>query len=293
MKALVLSLVAVQMIGGATYAGTVYSNSAGGDLFTNAGTSTQGQAVTSNGDVFYNNTRNNGRVGIRSNYARSGNGSAFLETTQGPGGASSKADIEVLASGTAVSGNYFAAMTFGTLSQLTSLRYEWYRDSASTNSALQHPVVRVLIDADGNLGTLGDRGGLVFEIAYNGFGSAATDTWVSEDVLGGYNAGAGANLWSFGADMGFAQHGYSIDFSDWVAGTGTVSGASAILGFSMGVGSGWGPFQGAVDNLVYGIDGVERSFNFETLIIPLPYPMGMAGVGILAVAGLGRRRFGV
>ena len=70
---------------------TVYSNGGGsGDMFTNAGGTNTGQAVGTSG-WYYNNVRNNGNVGINSTYARSGNGSVYMETTQGPGGASSKA----------------------------------------------------------------------------------------------------------------------------------------------------------------------------------------------------------
>lgn len=271
---------------------TVYSNSGGsGDTYTNATGTNQGQAVTNNANVFYNNTRNSGSVGINSTYARSGNGSAFLGGTVGPGGSSSKSDIEVLSSGTNFGGNYLATTAFGTLSQLTSLEYDWYRDSSSTNDVLQHPVVRILIDADGNLNTTGDRGGLVFERAYNGGGAVPTNTWVTEDVLSGYNAGDGAYLWTFGAGMSFAQLGYGLDFSDWAAGAGTISGSSAILGFSMGAGSGWGPFSGAVDNLTIGLNGVETTYNFEVLnVVPMPQPIAMAAAGFLGVALVSRRR---
>lgn len=291
-KWMIVSVVGMLSVCGSASATTVtvYSNTAGGDMFTNASTTNQGQAVTSNASVFYNNTRNSGSVGINTTYARSGNGSAYLGGSVGPGGASSKSDIEVLAGGTNVLGNYYATSSFGTFAQLTSLKYDWYRDSSSTNDPLQHPVVRILVDADGDLSTIGDRGGLVFELAYNGGGAVATDTWVTEDVLGGYNSGNGANLWSFGAGMTFAQHGYGKTFSDWAAGVGTISGSSLILGFSMGAGSGWGPFSGAVDNLTIGFNGVETTFNFEALnIIPTPLPMTMAAAGFLGLA-LGSRR---
>jgi hypothetical protein len=78
---------------------TVYSNnSAPGDDFTNAtGTNTNpltpGALLGASGWT-YNNVRNNGHVGIRTDNPRSGNGSAWFNGTQGPGGASSKADLE-------------------------------------------------------------------------------------------------------------------------------------------------------------------------------------------------------
>lgn len=103
----------------------VYSNNAlPGDSFTNAGGSNQGQAVGASG-WYYNNTRNSGVVGINTTYARSGNGSALLQTTVGPGGNSSKAEIEFLASAVNGGGNFFANGTLGTLGNLSSVSYEW------------------------------------------------------------------------------------------------------------------------------------------------------------------------
>jgi hypothetical protein len=274
------------LITGAASATTVYSNaSAPGDSFTEAGTSSQGQAVTGT-DFYYNNVRNDGVAGINTNYARSGNGSVYLQTVNGPAGDSSKADFELLASGTALGGNYFAAGSFGTLGELTSLGYDWYRDSSSTNSAGQHPALRILVDADGDLNTTGDRGGLVFEIAYNGSATATTDTWVTEDIFS-YNAGDGANLWTFGAGMTFAQEGYGNSLADWVAGIDTIDANSAVLGFSMGVGSGWGPFEGAVDNLVVGFNGSETTYNFE--VVPEPGSIALLGLGGLALIRRRRR----
>jgi hypothetical protein len=152
--------------------------------------------------------------------------------------------------------------------------------------------LRILIDADGNLANLGHRGELVFERAYNVAGAAPTDTWVAEDVLGGYNEGNGAKLWSFGAGMPNIQHGHNNSHSVWVAGLGTISGSSAILGFSMGVGSGWGLFAGAVDNLTIGLNGVETTYNIEVpaTLIPMQQPIAMAAAGFLGLTLVSRRR---
>ena len=264
----------------------VYSNNPSpGDSFTEAGLVSQGQAV-SGSEFFYNNVRNDGVVGINTTYARSGNGSAYLQTTNGPAGNSSKADFEMLSGGVEVGGNYYAATSYGKLGDLTSLGYDWYRDAVSTNSAVQHPALRILVDADGDLNTTADRGGLVFEQAYNG-SSVPTNTWVTEDLFS-YNNDNGANLWTFGAGMTFAQEGYSVELGDWasVTGVGTISADSAVLGFSMGVGSGWGPFQGAVDNLVVGFNGGETTYNFE--VVPEPASLAMLGLGGLCL--LSRRR---
>ncbi len=256
----------------------VYSNGLGGDAFTNPTTVNLGQGVGGSG-WYYNNVRNSGVVGINGTYARNGNGSAYLETQFGPGGNSSKADVEYLAGGTNVFSNFVATGVLGRLGDLTSLSYEWYRDAVSTNSAVQHPVIRILLDADGDLSTTGDRGGLVFERAYNG-GVVPTNTWVFDDIFA-YNGGLGANVWNFGLGLGFAFGGYNNSLSNWTNGlvSSSVNADSAVLGFSLGVGSGWGPFKGAVDTVTFGFVGSAVSeTNFE--VVPEP------GAGLLGLVGL-------
>lgn len=269
----------------------VYSNGLGGDAFTNPTTANLGQAVGSSG-WYYNNVRNSGVVGINGTYARNGNGSAYLETQFGPGGSSSKADIEYLAGGTSLFGNFVSTGVLGRLGDLRALSYEWYRDAASTNSAVQHPVIRILLDADGDLSTIGDRGGLVFERAYNG-GVVPTNTWVFDDVFA-YNGGSGANVWNFGLGLGFAFGGYGKSLSDWINGlvSSSVNANSAVLGFSLGVGSGWGPFKGAVDTVKFGFAGLAASeTNFETAVVPAPAAMllGLVGLSGLTVVRRSQR----
>lgn len=260
---------------------TVFSNTAGGDSFTNASGSNQGQAVGTSG-WFYNNVRNSGIAGIDTTFARNGNGSARLQTTLGPSGSSSKADFEYLATGTNLAGNFYAGSSLGTLNQLSSLSYEWVRASGGT--ANQHLMVagRILIDADGNLATTNDRGGLVYETVYNGGSTSTpvpTDTWVSENIT------ANTFLWNFGGGMSTATGGYNKSLTDWVTGFSgsTISGNSAILGFSFGVGSGWGTFDGAVDTVAFTIDGQNYDANFEAV----PEPATMT---VLALVALARRR---
>lgn len=273
-----LAVPAVLAFAGVASATIVNSNNGTpGDLFTNAGGSNQGQAIVGS-SWYYNNTRFSGSVGINTTYARSGNGSAYVGGTQD----SSKADIELLPNAVGFGGNFFSNGVLGTLGSLNSLSYEWYRDSSSTARPDLHPVIRLLIDADGNLNTTGDRGGLVFERAYNGGGAVPTNQWVAENVFL-----SNANMWTFGAGMSFAQLGYGITLSGWQAGAGTISGSSAIIGISMGIGSGWGgSFAGAVDNVSFGFTGGQSySFNFE--VVPTPGAMAILGMGGLVVA---RRR---
>lgn len=275
---------------GAAQAVLVNANNVGGDLFTNASGSNQGQAVGASG-WYYNNVRNNGEVGIDGTYARSGNGSARLETTQGPGGASSKADIEYLAGGMSIFGNFAATSTLGLFKDFSVMQYDWFRDSSSTNSALQHPAMRILLDLDGSLLTTGDRGGLVYERAYNVAGNAPTDVWTTESI------GSSSKLWNFGLGLGVE---YDIDgdgtpydtLAEWQADARLAN--ATILGFSLGVGSGWGPFVGAVDNVSWTIGGTSASFNFEVpdggTAVPEPATLLVAATALLGLAATRRRR---
>lgn len=271
---------ALCLVASTASAGVVLANNPAGDAF-NGGLLNQGQAVGASG-WYYNNVRNGGTVGIDDVYARSGNGSVFLKGTAGPGGFSSKGDIEYLSGATSnwFTGAWSGTTSLGLFSQFSGMHYDWYRDSASTNNAAQHPVLRILLDRDGKLGTTGDRGGLVFERAYNG-ASVATNQWLSDVV------GSSTNLWSFG--MGFnggdPDGGYAYDSSlaEWQAALRNAK----ILGFSAGFGSGWGPFQGAVDNIGWTINGVATTTNFEARPDVGPGPSAVPEPGSLALIGLG------
>ncbi|MGP1309331.1 MAG: hypothetical protein ACTS27_03945 [Phycisphaerales bacterium] len=267
---------------------TVYSNNAGGDAFANV-TAIQNQGQAVNNGWHYNNVRTGAVIGINSTIPRNGNGSVVFA---GVGGAA-KADMELLSGAVEAGGNYYATSSFGQLSDLSSLSYDWYRDGASTTGSGFHAVVRILVDADGDLNTTGDRGGLVFERAYNG-GSVPTDSWQTDDVLSA-NGGDGAYMWNFGLGIGFGAningtaYAYDSEFAEWEAYFPNAS----VIGFSMGIGSGWsGEFFGAVDNFTFGFNGNSTTYNFEVdgQVIPSPLAGGMAAAGLLGVAGVRRRR---
>lgn len=276
-----LTMICVLMVMGLIFAPSsdaetiVYPNVPGGEAYMNASGSNQGQAVGATG-WYYNNVRGSGEVGINAQHPNDSTGSVWFHSPTGSG----KADIEYLASGVSISGNYYAAGSLGLLSDLSSMSYSWYRDGSSTSPAGQHPVLRVLVDADGILSTAGDRGGLVFEGAYNGSPTATVDTWVSNTIA------ANTFLWNFGLGLGFAADmdnegkPYDDTLAEWQA----YFPNAVILGFSSGIGSGWnGIFKGATDKISWTIDDVTTSTNFEVQAVPEPSSLllSMAGVALL------------
>jgi hypothetical protein len=265
------AIFALAGIAAAAAATPIFSNNIGGDSFTNAGTSNTGQVI--NSGWYYNNVRNSGIVGINGTYARSGNGSVYLEGSFGPGGNSSKADVELLVSATANgNGNFNSNGALGRLADLTSFGYDWYRDSISTNDSIQHPSLRLqVISQDSS-----QFGYLVFERIYNGFGTAPTDSWQTDDV---YANRSSYVLWATGSIANAGTYQTTLD--QWM----TSSANYFVLNVSSGFGSGWGPFRGAVDNISVGFNGDNTTYNFE--VVPAPGTAAVAGIAGLMAA---RRR---
>ncbi|MCX7902298.1 MAG: hypothetical protein N2483_08460, partial [Burkholderiaceae bacterium] len=197
-----------------------------------------------------------------------------------------KADLEYLAHAINLFGNFYATGTLGSFSALSSFGYEWYRSAASTSAGHLHPVMRVLLDADGNLATTHDRGGLVYERVYNEAAgwAAATNSWVAESI------GASTYLWSFGLGLPFAAdingngYGYDATLADWQM----YLPSAVIIGFSLGIGSGWGgDFLGAVDSARWTIGGITSAFNFEVRQAgTVPEPASGAVLAAAWIAGI-------
>ena len=260
---------------------TVYSqNPAPGDLFTNAGSTNQGQSF-GNANWVYNNTREGGSVGIRTNYPRSGNGSVYFNSTSNTG----RADIEYFFDPQNSGGNFIPNQLnpnsiLGTLNQLTHLSYEWYRDSSSTTTAHLHPVLRLGILRVNQNNTFA-LGYLIFERIYNGFGAAPTDSWQSDNIIG-----SNYRLWAT-ASLGFGEVSKTIP--DWVSAANAVGATLFVISVNAGIGSGWnGTFTGAVDNITFGFNGAYTTYNFE--VVPEPASMLALGSGLIGLLGLRRRK---
>jgi len=257
------------------------NNTPGDDFFTNSAPINQGQAIGTSG-WFYNNVRNSGGVGISGSLPWNTTGSVYFISPSG----AAKADIEYLAGGVNLGGNYLATGSLGRFADLQAFSYRWYRGTTSTAAAHLHPVIRVLLDADGNLATIGDRGGLVFERVYLGL-PTPSGQWVSDLIT------PSTYLWNFGLGIGFAAninstpYAYDATLAEWQA----YFPNAVILGFSAGVGSGWnGVFTGAVDDISWTIAGVTTSTNFEVLQ-PVPEPGTAWLIGVPLALFLARRRF--
>lgn len=277
---------------------TVYANNPSpGDAFTYAGGPPgSGQAVGATGWA-YNNVRLGGTIGINTTNPRSGNGSVLMFTPT-----SAKADIEYY------NGSFVSPVSMGKLSDLNALSYDWYRNSSSGADAWLHPAMRIMVDADGDFTTLGDRGYLVFEREYNhggtGHYAAPTDTWVPNDIYNFNGVGDSANLWmvNFGNPSGPVLEIFDRNLQDWVNSNNPNSNYpslqnAVVYGLSAGLGSGWnGTFTGAVDNITIGFTGSDpTTYNFEVRSAgpaPVPEPASLAlfGAGLAGVLFGQRRR---
>ena len=257
MKFAVAAVVAAFTITTAASATEIVVTSPAG-MFTNAGPTNATGPGAGYDTWFANNVRNGGSVGITSVYQDGGNGAV-----QFSGPANAKADLEY----------YFSTPNQFLLSDLTALSFDFLRSSTSTAASHLHPSMRLYVD-DG----AGKAGYLVYEGIYNGATPFASDVFVSIDVLP-------AKIWSTNTLPNPAAN-YTRTAADWAALVPNLK----VTGLSFGIGSGWaGTFDGAVDKVTFGVNGVNTTFNFEAAEVPEPAMLGLFGLGAMGL-GLARRR---
>jgi hypothetical protein len=145
-----------------------------------------------------------------------------------------------------------------TLGELDELSFDYF--AQSTDNPQSAPVIRLFIDADGNLATTGDQGELVFERVYQNMGPTPTGSWQTADL-----AGDDWVAWQRSFGQNRDQIVNMTELSDWADADGfTPAGGlnfnedSLILGWSLAYGSGNGTGVMYVDNLQVG--GVTYEF---------------------------------
>jgi hypothetical protein len=231
------------------------------------GGANRASAAYQTGEWVQRNVGGNATVGITTNYARSGNGSAFFQGTDG----NSKADLELV----------FESAT--SLSNVRSLSYDWYRDAASTNNPIQVNSLRLMV-ASGQATTY-----LIFEPYYNGQANPApTGSWQSSTITGDSIVWSNNTLLNLPANTNSCNVGCFAKLSDWQA----ANPNALVYGLSSGIGSGWsGAYQGAIDNVSYDFGSFgSNSYNFEVNAVPEPATWAMMIGGFAFVGAAARRR---
>jgi len=154
------------------------------------------------------------------------------------------------------------------LAEIGDISYATYRDSSSTNSAVQYPAINLEVDyvGDGSSYTT-----LVWEPVYPyGASNLAVDTWQTWDTFAPSQTGFGGGWWSSRDIPGVCAFNC---FVDWQTILENNPNAKIKYGFGVNVGSGWvGAFTGAVDALSLTVNGEKTVYDFE----PVSSPTGKA-----------------
>jgi hypothetical protein len=213
-----------------------------------------------------------------------------------------------------------ATSSWGLLSELTALSFDWYRDKEDTvvpsNLSIndpwlvQTPVLRLLIrdtineTIEEETTTRTYFSELVWERWYTDYdvNTMIIDTWVSQNLIN-------QNFWHHTITVeGYTlENGESVDpylhdrllmaspTGEWALNKNIdypYSESAVIYGLSVGVGSTWlYPYTGFVDNVYLAFNGNDPVLNdnFELRPIPEPATLILLGSGIAAM-GIGRKR---
>ena len=145
-----------------------------------------------------------------------------------------------------------------TLGDLDALNFDYIVHSSDRTDVI--PVIRLVIDADGNLATTNDRGELVFEWAYQGLGAVTQGSLQHADLVGGDWV-----AWQRSLGTNFDQIANMARLSDWADADGhSPAGGihfdedSLVLGWSIALGSGNGAGTMSIDNVQFA--GVTTDF---------------------------------
>jgi len=221
------------------------------------------------------------------------------------------------------------AANYGALSALTSLSFDWFRQSNNSSMALapsadwryKTPVMRLRL-----LETDKENKQFESEIVWEGYfnkcslginvdcdlNTTRMDSWVTQNNMQGGKfwyarpPGEGVNaVVSSGANCGLInQSGWSggisafsiVDFMGSVGGSTPCIGANTVVsGIAVGIGSRWPlPYTGFVDNVRMGFNGTEvMNTNFDFIpatTVPEPSTWALMGAGLLALGVVSRRR---
>lgn len=201
-----------------------------------------------------------------------GNGSLKLTTDSAIAGGS-QAKVEVIFTQPNL-------QPLGTLGQLQSATFDYFKSSSSTTPANSAPAVRLI---------LGPGLALVWEHPYQGLGNPPTDAWQDDvNILG--------QLWQRGNGQNFDQIANLKTLPGWVGGFTppggvTLNANTPIYGVSIGFGSGiTGQFTSYVDDLklTFDVNGNTVTYN-GNVVLPEP-TSALAFAGLAGMAVLYRRR---
>lgn len=261
--------------------------------------------ITPGNSIWKSDLQGNGNASILADNPRSGDASLALQTT---------GSLSDWAFYTRYAGNDITTASWGKLSDVGSLSFDWYRKQVAIQPQYQNdvpwlaqtPVLNLYVRDVQNGSNVFSR--LVWEKFYTDNSPAVTDTWVTQDV-------STQNLWRYVDDAGytvtdgsnknpfFPDSLLATSLESWLS---HYSSQAVVYGIGVGAGSFWpDQYVGYVDNVVLGFrgqDDLSVNDNFELINgenggpseVAVPEPSSLAlmtGGGLLIVIGVFLRRW--